>query len=150
MLFCRITGRGVASTRCRRACDGRPGAANPPRAAAISRAEGSYKGRRIETTRSHTPWARGPANLFRQTCGSNMLGREVRPKPTRDTRLAWPLPDHARGHGLATAGPVGQVSQPLDWRRIAFNYPGLMTASSDFAVPNLTDGSILGQTGGTV
>ena len=37
MLFCKILGRDVASACHRRACDGRPSAADPPRAAAISR-----------------------------------------------------------------------------------------------------------------
>ena len=73
MLFCRIPGRDAASTRRRRDCNAGPGAADPPWAAPLSRAEGSYKrlgsqvprpkASQASQTRSNTPWARGPANF---------------------------------------------------------------------------------------
>ena len=44
--------------------DARVSSPDPPRAAPLSRAEGSYNDLRIATTRSSTPWARGPANLI--------------------------------------------------------------------------------------
>ena len=70
MRFCSLSclwrGFGAASARLRRGLGAGPGAADAPRAAPFSRAEGSYKSlyiARIANTRCDTQWARGPANF---------------------------------------------------------------------------------------
>ena len=91
MLFCRIPGRGAASTDRRRAV-GAPEAQVPvpripPRRRPFSRAEGSYKRLgsqaprpKASLTRSNTPWARGPANFRRPSLKRRILPKGAFPR----------------------------------------------------------------------